>query len=204
MHLADGVLSMPMVAATSVAAGGILYFSAKRLSEEEMPKVGVLAAAFFVSSLISIPVGPSSTHPILGGLLAVFLGRRAPLAFFVGLVLQAVLFQHGGLTTLGANALSLSIPALLVALAVGRFDRLTPFLKGFLAGSVAIVGTVGVVVLILLLSDFRFAEGAFSVINVLVVSHIPLILIEGILTGAAVQFCVKARPHLLARVQLGG
>jgi len=197
LHLADGVLSIPVAGAAYAAAGAMLIYSARGIKEEEVPKVSLMTGGFFAISLISIPVGPSSIHPIMGGLLGIILGRRAPLAFFVGLLLQAILFQHGGLTTLGANTVMLALPALLVYKLFYSMNRGSVFIKGALAGGLAIVGVVIILVFILFLSDQRFGEGFFSVINFLILGHIPLALVEGVMTGFALQLLYRVRPGLL-------
>lgn len=87
MHLADGILSMPMTAITSIGAAAVLVYSIKGTEEKEIAKISLVAAAFFVSSLIRIPIGPTSVHPVLMGLMGFILGRRAVVAVFVGLLL---------------------------------------------------------------------------------------------------------------------
>ena len=62
--------------------------------------VAILAAHFFVGSLIHVPVGPSSVHVVLNGLLGMLLGWAAFPSIFVALMLQAILFQYGGITVL--------------------------------------------------------------------------------------------------------
>lgn len=196
MHLTDGVLNLPMVAATTIAAGGVLAYSLKGVKEEEISKLSLMTGAFFAISLISIPIGPSSVHPMLGGLLGIILGRRAPIAFFVGLLLHAILLQHGGLSTLGVNTLLLALPALAVYKMFYKFKAGSIFIKGLLAGGFAILGTVMLLILVLLLSDQRFGEGFFSVVNMLVVGHIPLVVIEALITGFAIRLLYTARPHI--------
>ena len=197
MHLADGVLSLPVAVAAYVGAGALVAYSLKGVQEEEIPMISLMTGGFFAISLISIPVGPSTVHPILGGLLGVILGRRAPLAFFVGLLLQAILFQHGGLSTLGANTLMLALPALLVHKLFLGIQKRSVFMGGALAGGLAITGTLVLLISFLLFSDQRFAEGFFSVINLLAVGHLPLIAVEGLITGYAVKFLYNARPGML-------
>ena len=196
MHVADGVLSISVAVTTSVAAVGLLAYSLKGIKEEEVPKISLLTGAFFVSSLINIPIGPTSVHPLLGGLLGLILGRRAPLGIFIGLILQAILFQHGGLSTLGANTLLMSIPALFIYWLSHIFKRYPPFIKGFSAGFLAICGGVLLLSFLLLTSDQRYAEGAFSVINLMFISYLPLAFLEGILTGFAVKYLYAIRPTL--------
>ncbi|UNC93111.1 CbiM family transporter [Candidatus Contubernalis alkaliaceticus] len=197
MHLADGVLSLPVAAAAFAGAGVLVAYSLKGVQEEEIPMISLMTGGFFALSLISIPVGPSTIHPVLGGLLGIILGRRAPLAFFVGLLLQAILFQHGGLSTLGANTLMLALPALVVHKMFQSIQKRSVFLGGALSGGVAIAGTLVLLISFLLLSDQRFADGFFSVVNLLIAGHLPLILVEGLITGYAVKFLYNSRPSML-------
>jgi cobalt/nickel transport system permease protein len=116
VHIPDGnVLTPSWLIAGYVLSGILVWVAAWRIQDEEIPRVALLTAAFFVASLMHVPVPglPSSAHLLLNGLLGVVLGRRAPLAIALGLLLQAVLLQHGGLTTLGVNCCVMALPALL-------------------------------------------------------------------------------------------
>src|SRR5947209_1769312 len=114
IHIDPGFLTLPWCVGGYVVAGLLAAVGAWRIRDEEIPRVAVLAAAFFVASLLHVPVpwGPR-THLLLNGLLGVVLGRRALLAVPVGLFLQAALFQHGGLDALGVNSCVMGLPALL-------------------------------------------------------------------------------------------
>lgn len=116
VHISDGVLRDPVWIGGWLSAAGLLAISAFRIREDEVPRVGVLTAAFFVASQVHLPLGGASVHLLLNGLVGVVLGRRGPLALAVGLLLQALLFSHGGLTTLGINVTVYSIPALLAGI----------------------------------------------------------------------------------------
>lgn len=196
MHIADGVISISVAITTTAGAVGLIAYSLKGIKEEEIPKISLLTGAFFVSSLINIPVGPTSVHPLLGGFLGLVLGRRAPLGIFIGLVLQAILFQHGGISTLGANTLLMSIPALFIYWLSSFFRNVPLFLKGFSAGFLAVCGGVFLLIMLLLFSDERFGEGVFSVIRIVFIAYFPLALLEGILTGFAVKHLYSIRPTL--------
>ena len=198
MHIADGVLSTPVVVTTAVATAAVLAYSVKGIKEEEIPKTSLMAGVFFAVSLISIPVGPSSIHPLFAGLLGVILGRRAPLALFVGLLLQAVLFQHGGLTTLGANTMMLSIPALLAGFLYHLMPRKAVIFRGALVGALSVMITVLILIVLLIVTDLRFGQGTFSVINILITGHLPLAAIEAVVTGFALQLIARAKPEMLA------
>jgi cobalt/nickel transport system permease protein len=199
MHIADGVLSTPVAGITAAAAAATLVYSVAGMKEEEIPKTSLMAGVFFAVSLISIPVGPSSIHPLFAGLLGVILGRRAPLAIFVGLLLQAVLFQHGGLTTLGANTLMLALPALLSYRLFYQMTNRSVLFRGALVGGASVMVTVIILIVLLILTDPRFGEGMFSVINILVVGHLPLVAIEAVVTGSALQLISNAKPEILEK-----
>ena len=113
MHISDGGLSTAVCAVGYAASAVGIAFAVKGTKEEDIPKISLMAGTFFAISLIMIPIPPSSVHPLMCGLIGIIVGRRAPLAFFPALLLQALLFQHGGITTLGANTLMLSISSIL-------------------------------------------------------------------------------------------
>ncbi|MCC5911160.1 MAG: cobalt transporter CbiM [Clostridiaceae bacterium] len=199
MHLSDGVLNLPMAVTTSVAAGAVLTYSIKNIKEEEIPKISLMTATFFTCSLISVPIGPSSVHPLLGGLLGIMLGRRSPIAIFIGLLLQAMIFQHGGLTTLGINTLLVSIPALASYRIFTRFktDNKSPAILAGFTGGFAVFTCVLLLVLVLFITDSYYHQGFFSVVNILAISYLPLIFIEALITAFTITFIQRVRPNIL-------
>ncbi|HHI30207.1 MAG TPA: cobalamin biosynthesis protein CbiM, partial [Candidatus Methanoperedenaceae archaeon] len=149
VHISDGILSTPILvfgwAISIVVMAATIWWSGRRRDlAEEIPKLSVMTAAFFIASLIHIPVGPTSVHFILSGLLGVVLGVLAYPAIFIGVVLQAFLFQHGGVTTIGVNTLIMGISALIAGVIfrapAGRL-RLCEVSTGIVA---ALAGGVGV------------------------------------------------------------
>src|SRR4051812_27319796 len=96
VHIAD-VLPAPWWVGGFIAAAALLAANARQLADDEIPRLALLSAVFFVASLIHLPVTTvTSIHLLLNGLVGVVLGRRAVLAVAVGLVLQAALVGHGG------------------------------------------------------------------------------------------------------------
>jgi cobalt/nickel transport system permease protein len=124
VHISDGVLTAPWSAAGFALAGLLALVGAWRMRDDEIPRVAVLTAAFFVASLIAVRVGPTSVHLLLNGLVGVILGRRALLAIPVALFLQAALLGHGGFTSLGVNSCVMGLPALLAWQLFGVVRRL--------------------------------------------------------------------------------
>lgn len=113
VHISDGILLQEWWLSGWCIFAIAVLIGLRKLDEKLIPKIGVLAAAFFISSQIHFRLGITSVHLLLNGLLGVLLGWRAVVAIFVGLVLQAWLFGHGGWTSLGINGCVITIPAIL-------------------------------------------------------------------------------------------
>src|SRR5262245_4302553 len=148
VHLPDGnVLTPAWLIVGYLLAGILVVIGSWRIEDEEIPRIALLTAAFFVVSLIHVPVPglPSSAHLLFNGLLGVVLGRRAAVAIPLGLLLQAVLLQHGGVTTLGVNSCVMVLPALLAWQMFSFWLRLghePHFALGVLVGGTAVLTTV--------------------------------------------------------------
>ena len=113
MHISEGVLAAPVLltgAALTIAGSAV---GLKKLDYDRMAQVGILSSAFFMASLIHVPIGPSSVHLLLNGIVGLLLGWGAFPAILVGLALQAMLFQFGGITVLGVNTFNVAGPAVL-------------------------------------------------------------------------------------------
>jgi cobalt/nickel transport system permease protein len=172
VHISDGFLLWPWLLGGFVGAGLLVVFGAWGLRDHEIPRVAVMTAAFFVASLIHVPVpmGPR-THLLLNGLLGVILGRRALIAIPVGLFLQAALFGHGGWTALGVNSCVMALPALLAWMLFLGLRRL-PWLRRPWFGS-------GLV----MVSTMAFLLSAVYAVTLLVSN--PIRQIEHLETGSA-------------------
>jgi cobalt/nickel transport system permease protein len=196
VHIVDGALSNPVVIGGAVAAVGGIAMGLRSLPLERIPAAGVLSASFFVASLIHVPVGPSSVHLILNGLAGLMLGWAAFPALFVGLLLQAVFFGFGGLTVLGVNAVNIALPAVLVGLAfrplVARGSPLQGAVWGGIGGAMAIALTTLAVAVSLMMSGDEFILAA----KLVFFSHIPVMVIEGLLSAAAIFLARRVKPEL--------
>ena len=133
VHISDGVLTPAWLAGGFLVAILLLIPSVLRVRDDEIPRIGMLSAAAFVGSQIHIPLGVSSVHLLLNGLIGVLLGKRAVLAITIGLVLQAMLFGHGGKLSLGVNICILAIPAMLAGVSfpplLRMFAAIPPILR---------------------------------------------------------------------------
>jgi len=213
MHIPDGILPVPVTAAGYAATAAVTWFSLRRINQQEnprreIPKASLLTAAFFVVSWIHIPVPPTSVHLVLNGLLGAMLGYFAFPAILIGLFFQAVMFQHGGLTTLGVNAMIMGFPAI-IAYYIFRLRNLgnkesgrKTAVFGFLAGAVAIAISVVMFVVILITNipaDLDIATER-AAIYTLAIAHIPIMAIEGVITALLAVFLQRVRPELLESV----
>ncbi len=193
MHLVDGVVSTPVLVATSLVAAAGVAAGVRQLSEDKIPTAAMVAAVFFVASLIHVPLGPSSVHLILGGLAGWLLGMAAFPALFVALLLQAVFFGFGGVTVLGVNTLILAAPAVLLGCCAQRWGGKRPGLSGFLVGGLSILGSALMCSAVLGLSGDAFGPLA----RALLWAHLPVAVIEALITGAAAVFVARVRPQAL-------
>ncbi|WP_165659331.1 energy-coupling factor ABC transporter permease [Sutterella wadsworthensis] len=112
MHIAEGVLSAPVLITGAAAAAAGIAVGLKRLDESRLMTAGLVGAAFFIASLIHVPIGVSSAHLLLCGLVGVMLGVSAYPVIFTALLLQGVLFEFGGLAVLGVNTTTMGTGAL--------------------------------------------------------------------------------------------
>ena len=113
MHISEGVLSAPVLLSGAALTFAGTAIGLRSLDYDRMAQVGILASAFFMASLIHVPIGPSSVHLLLNGVVGLLLGWAAFPAVLVGLALQAMFFQFSGITVLGVNTLNVALPAVL-------------------------------------------------------------------------------------------
>jgi cobalt/nickel transport system permease protein len=201
-HIPEGVVSTPVLALGAVVSVGLLAVALRRLEDDQVPRTAVLAAAFFVASLISIPLGPSSVHLLLNGLMGLLLGWMAVPALFVAVVLQAVLFGYGGIVVIGVNTMNLALPALICAAALRPLlPQASPsrvFAVGAVAGFAGVMLTGLLVALSLVLSGKPFLPAAKAIVLI----ALPLALVEGLITGVILRFLQRVAPELLTKAEV--
>ena len=197
MHISDGVLSVPVSVGGYAIAVGISTLSARKMQMDEVPKISVVTAVFLVASLIHIPIGPTSIHLILNGLAGVILGWSAFISIFFGLILQSILLQHGGITAIGANACMMGLPAL-AAYGIFKARLLTRF-RYREAAFGAIAGAMAVLLAAIMLALALITTGAefLSIAKLAVLAHIPIVTLEGIITGFCAAFLAHVKPEIL-------
>ncbi len=191
VHISDGVLAPEVWITGYIITAIILFFTLRKMRADDIPRISVVTSAFFVASLIHVPMGPTSVHLILNGLMGILLGIYSYPAIFIGLLLQALLFQHGGITTLGINTIDMGIPAL-IAYYLFRI-RKNPIMAGISCG-IAVFLAVLLTSVVLMLSGAEYYEVAI----LLFTAHIPVALIEAIVSAFVVATLLKVKREVIA------
>ncbi len=209
MHIPDGFLSTPVwagLATVSVPSIGMLARRAQAgLQDARLPLMGVMGAFVFAAQMINFPVGiGTSGHLVGGALLAATLGP-APAAIVMTaiLIIQALVFQDGGLLALGANVFNMAIAGVLAGywpyrlLARTRARGFGIALGGFLSVFVSAILCLGE----LFLSGVRIPNHALGI--GLIVFCITGLL-EGAITLAVLGSLEKMNPRWLRAPETEG
>ena len=197
MHISEGILTAPVLAGGAVLTIIGTGVGLKKLDYDRIMTVSLFSAAFFVASLIHVPVGPGSVHLLLGGLLGLLLGWGAFPAIVVALSLQTIFFGYGGMIVLGVNGFTIAGPAVLCGLLLKPWltgSKKQQMISGFLAGFCSMLLSALLMTGALYLSDQNFLHAA----SLLLISHLPVMLIEGLITMFVVSFLIKVQPEILS------
>lgn len=202
MHISEGYLSAPVLASGAVLATAGTAVGLKSLDYERIARAGILSSAFFIASLVHVPIGPSSAHLIMNGIVGLLLGWGAFPVIAVALLLQAVFFQYGGITTLGVNTVVMAAPAVTVYYLAGRYIE-TPGWPGkvgaFCGGAGAVALSALLMAAALVFSDEQFLIVTGSALLI----HLPVMVIEGLITVFCIAFLIKVKPELILHQRNG-
>ncbi len=216
MHISEGILPAKWAIAWYGAA---VPFLAKGLSDFKRrvreapafkPVLGLMGASIFIISVVPVPVpiAGTSAHPCGTPMAAILVGPfLSTLLAAVSLLLQALFFAHGGLTTLGANIISEGLVGSLAGYGVFRLLRSRGASLGLAAGLAGWLGDLAVYAttsaeLALALHGTRpvFSVG-LAIFGAFLPAQLPLAVLEGVITAGMVNYVWKHRPDIL--LQLG-
>jgi cobalt/nickel transport system permease protein len=195
MHISEGILSAPVLISGGIIAAAGTIIGLKKIDYAHIMPTALLSSAFFVASLIHVPLGPGSVHLVLNGLLGIILGWAGFPAILIALFLQAIFFQFGGLVVLGVNTVTMAVPALCcyyLALPWLKNPKTRP-VAAFAAGALAIFLSSLLMALALALSDSGFLTTA----KVIIGANVPIMIIEGFITMFTVTFLARVQPEIL-------
>ncbi|MDR1796780.1 MAG: energy-coupling factor ABC transporter permease [Clostridiales Family XIII bacterium] len=197
MHIMEGMLPTKWCifwAALYIPffARGIYVISKKCAGDGHMKLLLAMSAAYcFILSALKLPsVTGSSSHPTGTGLGAVLFGPSAMSVLgLIVLAFQALLLAHGGLSTLGANAISMAVVGPFagygVYLLLGRMNvkkSICVFAAAFTADLVTYVVTSFQLGLAFQTAEMGLAATTVKFLGVFAVTQIPLAIAEGLLT----------------------
>lgn len=161
IHIADGYVRDGWLYAGFAIAALLMFAGAWRLREEEVSRIALLSAVLVTASLIRIPLGPTSVHLVLNGLAGILLGWRAALAIPLTLFLQATIFIHGGILSLGVNSCIWVLPALSTAVLFHILHRPAilerPGFRELLVATAVLIWAFSLVFSMVLLATNRWA-----------------------------------------------
>ncbi len=200
MHISEGILSAPILVAGACSTGVFTTVGVKKMTPDEIPLTALLSSAFFVASLIHVPLGPTSVHLLLNGLNGILLGWLSFPSILVALFFQAVLFQFGGITVLGVNTFNMAFPALV------SYLLFSPLVKTKRKGLIVAGGVLSAFVGVFLAGFFVALElslmgkAFLPSTKLILLAHIPVCLVEAVITPAVLLYINKVKPEMIENV----
>ncbi len=197
MHIPDGFLEPKILVSTSIISLAVIFLGLKKLKNidiNRIPLMGVLASFVFVVETIAFPViGGTSVHLEGVVLTAVLLGPfSSSLIIFCVLFLQALLFQHGGIISLGTNFFNIGIVGSFLGYYIWKI-RQTKIFASFATFITTIISAV--------LCSFELYFSKKLVLSVglptMLFSHLIVGIIEAVFVYSILSFIEKISPHIL-------
>lgn len=215
MHIPEGLIPAQQAAAwyapaaAFVGAGLVGLKRRLAIQPSARPLIGLLGAFVFVISLMPIPVPGLGTvsHPCGTPMAAILLGPlTATVLGSVALLLQALFFAHGGITSWGANIISMAVGGSFAGFAAFRISRRAGLGLGISAGMAGFIGdlvTYGLTSLQLALAlhgdePVSYVWGA--AFASFVPTQVPLAIAEALFTAGVVVFIANQRAEILEGV----
>jgi cobalt/nickel transport system permease protein len=204
LHIPDGFLSLLIALVAWILAVIFISLAIRNsqasFDEKLVPLAGIMAAFFFAGQMINFPVaGGTSGHFIGAALAAVVLGPWLGILVMTAvIILQALLFQDGGLVVMGANILVMGVTPALISYglyrAVAQRNRRIQLVT--VAGA-AWLSVMGAALLTALLLGFSGTSSFRIAVPALLGVHALIGIGEALITVAALSFIMNTRPQLL-------
>ncbi len=216
LHIPDGYLSLDIVIVTFIITiiVWIIAFKKIKLTEQQVPIMGLLTALFFAAMMLNFPlVGPTTAHLLGGASIGLILGPFAGvISMTITLVLQALLFGDGGITTLGANVLNIGILSVFIPCIV--FIAMNKLVKPKTNGSIYTIIFISAFFGDLLAAVAAGTEVGLSSLSpwfginiavpVMALNHSIIGVAEGIVTVVLIGTLLKLRPDVLEKSPILG
>ena len=207
MHIPDGFLTAPVWGCAYVVSAAVVGTVANRagndLDDLKIPMMGVMGAFVFAAQMINFPVLPGTSGHLVGTVLLMALLGAQPAVLTVTciVIVQCILFQDGGFTSLGANVLNMAI--LPVAVGYPVYRGIQKLLAGSLAGwltGAAVASWITVLLTAIVATIEITVSGRWPLKESLAIMsglHAVIGLGEAAITVAVLGFIAKVRPDLV-------
>jgi cobalt/nickel transport system permease protein len=217
MHISEGILPFNWALLWSLLAVPFVAWGLYKLKKESSvdlsfkPLVGLMAAVVFIISCMPIPVPTAGTcsHPCGTGISGILVGPAISILITaVALLLQALFLAHGGLTTWGADIISMGVMGSFAGYCVFRGLRALKaglWIAGFMAGlsaDWATYMTTSVELASGIKGDSPFLPLFWKVLLAFIPTQLPLGILEGAMTAGMVVLLYKKRPDLLVKMRV--
>lgn len=217
MHISEGILPFDWAAIWFAVAAPLVAVGLRRLNAlagddlSMKPLVGLMAAVVFVISCMPIPVPTAGTcsHPCGTGIAAILVGPFVSvLITAVALLIQALFLAHGGLSTLGADIVSMGVAGSFTGWLVFRGLRgmgAALGVAGFFAGLLADWATyltTSVELAAGIRGDAPFLPLFGKIALAFIPTQLPLGILEGAMTAGMVVLLHRKRPDLLVKMHV--
>ncbi len=217
MHISEGILPLPWAALWFVVAAPFVALGLKRLNllaEEDLsfkPLVGLLAAVIFIISCMPIPVPTAGTcsHPCGTGIAAILVGPCVSvLITAVALLIQALFLAHGGLSTWGADIVSMGVVGSFTGYFVFRGLRgmgaglgVAGFTAGLFTDWATYLSTAGELAAGIR-GEAPFLPLFLKIVVAFIPTQLPLGILEGAMTAGMLLLLHRKRPDLLIKMKV--
>jgi len=217
MHISEGILPFNWALFWYLVMIPFLALGIRKLrssAKEEIsfkPLVGLITAVVFVISCMPIPVPTAGTcsHPCGTAISAILLGPWISVVVAaVALLIQALFLSHGGITTLGANVMSMGIMGSFAGYFVFRLlrgMRLNLGVSGFFAGVIAdwvTYASTSAELAAGIRGTTPFFTLFWQILLSFVPTQLPLGILEGAITSGMIVLLYKKRPDLLVSMRV--
>jgi cobalt/nickel transport system permease protein len=204
LHVPDGLLSLPVAILCWIISALLVLVAVRRskgeLGERQVPLMGVMAAFIFAAQMINFPVaGGTSGHLLGGALAAITLGPWAAMLVMTSVIMvQALLFQDGGLVVMGANILNMGL--LTVLLSYGFYRASAGRSRSVRLGVAGLAAWLSVMAAALATALQLWLSGTARldiVVPAMLFVHALIGIGEALITVAALAFILRTRPDLV-------
>jgi cobalt/nickel transport system permease protein len=217
MHISEGILPLNWALLWSVIAIPFVAWGLYKLKKQSSidlsfkPLVGLMAAVVFIISCMPIPVPTAGTcsHPCGTAISGILVGPAISILITaVALLIQALFLAHGGLTTWGADIVSMGVMgsfAGYLTFKALRAMKISLAVSGFMAGLLADWATYLTTSIELasgIRGDAEFMPLFYKILLAFIPTQLPLGILEGAMTAGMVTLLYKKRPDLLVKMRV--